>query len=226
MPVMRGNQRGRRKALELGIDLGKEVLLARSTLGIPRERAARIAGVSPATFASVEAGEGAVRLDTLACVCDAVGLKLRVKAFPSAPPSLRDTGQLELVTVVTGRAHASWRPAMELVVDAKNGRAADLVLFGADEIQHHEYERSMHDWQGQVRSGRLKQELLAAKHQRPVRFVLVVEDSKRNRAVLAPHMAAIRRELPAGSREIWHSIESGEPLGRDGQLWIRRPPRP
>ena len=222
---MRGNRRGRRRAIELGNELGKNVLVARATLGITREQAAIIAGVSPATFASVEAGTATVQLDTLASVCDAVGLRLWTKAYPAAPPSLRDTGQLELVTVVTGQAHPAWRPAMELVTDAKNGRAADLVLFGPEEIQHHEFERNLLDWQAQLRSGRVKQELLASMHQRPVRFVLAIEDKKRHRSVLEPHMAAVRRELPAGSREIWHSIRTGEPLGRDGLLWVRRPRR-
>ena len=222
---MRGTPRGRRRAVEIANEIGKDVLLARATLGIPRESAAKIAGVSPMTFAAVEEGSDTVRMDTLASVCDAVGLRLWAKAYPAALPSLRDTGQLELVTVVTQQAHSAWRPATEFVIDAKNGRAADLVLFGPEEIQHHEYERNLLDWQGQLRSGRVKQELLAAMHQRPVRFVMAIEDKSSNRRILEPHMAVVRRELPAGSREIWHSIRSGEPLGRDGLLWVRRPPR-
>jgi DNA-binding XRE family transcriptional regulator len=223
---VRGNPRGRRRAAEIATEVGKDVLLARATLGITRENAAAIAGVSPMTFAAVEEGSDAVRVDTLTSVCDAVGLRLWAKAYPSTPPTLRDTGQLELVTVVTAQAHSAWRPAMELVLDAKSGRAADLVLFGPDEIQHHEYERNLLDWQGQLRAGRVKQELLASMHQRPVRLVMVVEDTYRNRRVLEPHIAVVRRELLAGPREVWRSIRTGEPLGRDGLLWVRRPRRP
>ena len=177
------------------------------------------------TFAAVEEGSDAVRLDTLTSVCSAVGLRLWAKAYPSMPPSLRDTGQLDLVTVVTEQAHSSWRSAMEFVIDAKNGRAADLVLFGPHAIQHHEYERNLLDCQAQLRAARVKQELLASMHQRPVRFVMVIEDTYRNRRILEPHMAAVRRELPAGSREVLRSIRTGEPLGRDGLLWVRRPRR-
>lgn len=204
-------------------DIGKEALLARSTLGLSRAQAARLAGTSSSTFATIEAGKASVQLDTLASVCESVGLRLWAKAYPARGPSLRDTGQLELVTAVASRAHTAWRPAMELVVDPKSGRAADLVLYGPEEIQHLEFERNLVDWQSQFRAGRIKQELLIAMHQRPVRFVMVIEDTRHNRGVLERHLASIRAELPAGSREIWKSIRTGETLGRDGLLWLRRP---
>ena len=215
--------RRRGRAGELMAELAKEIRLARATLGMSRREVARLAGISSSTLASIEAGKASVQVDTLASVCGAVGLRLWAKAYPDKAPSLRDTGQLELVMTVTGQAHTAWRPAMEHVVDAKSGRAADLVLFGPEEIQHQEFERMLLDWQGQLRSGRVKQELLAERHQRPVRFVMVIEDTRHNRAILEPHMSSIRAELPAGSREIWRSIRTGVPLGRDGLLWLRRP---
>lgn len=192
--------RRRQRASELMREIGKEVLLARSTLGLSRNATARLAGIASSTLASIEAGKGSVQFDTVASVCEGIGLRLWAKAYPAKPPSLRDTGQLELVTSVTKQAHSAWRPAMELVVDPKSGRAADLVLFGPDEIQHQEFERNLLDWQAQYRSGRVKQELLTGMHQRPVRFVLAIEDTHRNREILKPHMASIRAELPASSR--------------------------
>jgi hypothetical protein len=51
---------------------------------------------------------------------------------------------------------------------------------------------------------------------------MVVEDTERNRAAVAPHLAFIRTALPARSREILKSLRTGEPLGRDGLLWLRR----
>lgn len=215
--------RRRGRANELMAELAKEVRLARATLGMSRRQVARLAGISSSTLASVEAGKASVQVDTVASVCAAVGLRLWARAYPAKAPSLRDTGQLELVMAVTGQAHTAWRSAMEHVVDAKSGRAADLILFGPEEIQHQEFERVLVDWQGQLRSGRVKQELFAEMHQRPVRFVLVVEDTRHNRAILEPHMGSIRAELPAGSREIWRSVRTGVPLGRDGLLWLRRP---
>ena len=107
-----------------------------------------------------------------------------------------------------------------------DGLVVDLVLFGPTEIWATEIERLLGDFQGQHRRADAKREALAAQHRRPVRLVMAVEDTRRNRAALDPHIAFIRASLPAGSREILGALRSGRPLGRDGLLWLRRaPPR-
>ena len=50
---------------------------------------------------------------------------------------------------------------------------------------------------------------------------MVVEDTERNRAVAREHAAVIGAMLPAGSREVMRALRTGEPLGRDGILWVR-----
>jgi len=89
------------------------------------------------------------------------------------------------------------------------------------EIIHAEIERFLADWQAQFRSASAKRDDLATRHDRPVRLVLVVEDTRRNRQAVRQHEAIIRDALPAGSREIMRAIRTGLPLGRDGLLWIR-----
>jgi hypothetical protein len=54
-----------------------------------------------------------------------------------------------------------------------------------------------------------------------VRLVLVIEDTRRNRELVAPHAELIRTALPATPGEILRSIRQGTPLGRDGLLWVR-----
>lgn len=103
----------------------------------------------------------------------------------------------------------------------ERGRSADQVFFGPTEITHSEIERKLADWQGQVRRAIAKRDELAALHQRPVRLVMVVEDTERNRAVAREHAALIGSMLPAGSREVMRSLRTGEPLGMDGILWVR-----
>jgi hypothetical protein len=73
----------------------------------------------------------------------------------------------------------------------------------------------------QYRAADAKRIELAAAHQRPVRLVLVVEDTHHNRAVAREHQAMIRSMLPAGSREIMQALRTGADLGRDGLLWVR-----
>lgn len=162
------------------------------------------------------------RLDTLVAACGAVELSLSVKAYPGRTIGLRDSGQLALVQLILSRAHSTWRSAMELVTDVRHGRAADLVLFGPDEILHVEVERRIIDWQAQSRAARVKQAALAEQHQRPVRLVLAIEDVQRNRAILGPQLVLIRSEFPAGSRDVWAAVQSGGTLGRDAILWLRR----
>ncbi len=181
---------------------------------------ARLAGVALGTQRRLEAGDAAVQLDTVCRIASALGLKVWARAYPQAAPSLRDTGQLWIAEQLRRTAHSSLSIAFE--VGLGNLRAADVVISGPDEILHIEIERFLADFQAQIRAARDKRDLLAAKHQRPVRLVIVVEDSRHNRTAWRAHAGVIQTTLPAASREVLRAIRGGSPLGRDGWLWIRR----
>jgi hypothetical protein len=166
-------------------------------------------------------GDGGVHVDTLCAVTGAVGLHLGAKTYPGTRLSLRDTGQLSIAEYLVGQAHPSLRPALEVPVGDPFGRAADLVFFGPEEILHYEIERGLPDYQASYRSANVKRAALQERHSRAVRLVIVVEDTKRNRALLAPHAVLIRTGLPATSSEILRAIRRGTPLGKDGLLWLR-----
>lgn len=199
--------------------IGDEVLLARANLGLSRRHASRLARVSPQTQERVERGDPSVALDTACRVAAALGLKLWAKAFPARSPSLRDTGQLRIAEYLRVLAHASYRVTIELGLG--NGRSADEVFFGVDEIIDTEIERHLADWQRQYRTAADKRDELAAAHQRAVRLVIAIEDTEHNRAVARGHESLIRAMLPAGSREVMRALRTGRPLGRDGLLWVR-----
>ena len=185
------------------------------------QMAADRAGVSWSTQARVELGDPGVSVDTLCAVTDAVGLDLVLKAYEGRRPTLRDTGQLALAEQLCRRVHPSVRATIELLV-GQHGEAIDVALFGADEIIAVEIERLIVDLQDQYRRGDRKRQALAAMHQRPVRLVMVIEDTTRNRAAFERHSNFIRSVLRAGSREIFAALATGRPLGRDGLLWLRR----
>lgn len=187
-----------------------------------RQLAAR-AGVSPSTEARVELGDPSVGLDTLCAVTEAAGLDLVLRTYEGRRPTLRDTGQLALAEHLCARVHPSMRPTIELLV-GQHGEAIDIALFGAEEIVAVEVERLIVDLQDQYRRGDRKRQALGAMHQRPVRLVLVLEDTRRNRAAFERHARLIRSVLPAGSREVLRALAAGRPLGRDGVLWLRRRP--
>ena len=214
--------RARRQAESIGTELRG----ARATQGLSRLQASRSAGVSPDTVRRVEQGDPGVQLDTLCAVGAAVAIDVVVRGYPGRSPTLRDSGQLEMARLLSSIADSSWRPELEVPAGV-HGEAADLGFFGPHEIIDCEIDRLILDLQAQHRRNSAKRDYLNKHHQRPVRLVMVVEDTARNRAVLAPHLLFIRDVLPAGSREVLSSIRSGEPLGRDGLLWLRRrqPPR-
>lgn len=206
-------------AAELARNVGREVLLARANLALSRRAAARLAGVSPTTQRQVEEGKPSVRLDTLCTVGSAVGLKVWGKAFPVRSPSLRDAGQLKIADHLRSIAHPTYRVALEIALG--NLRSIDMVFYGALEIIATEIERQLADLQAQYRAAATKRDELAALHQRPVRLVLAVEDTRHNRAALREHAALVATILPAGTREIVHALRTGRPLARDGLLWVR-----
>lgn len=209
------------RAREQSAKVGGEVKLARVTSGMTRQHVANRAGVSWATEVRVELGDPHLGLETMCAVADAVGLDLVLRVYPGNQPGLRDTGQLMLAEQLVVQAHAAWQPQIELPIGT-HGESIDVALFGAEEIIDAEIERMAADYQNQFRRADRKRAMLAAQHRRPVQLVLVVEDTRRNRAALAPHLALIKTALPAGSREVLGSLRSGQPLGRDGLLWLRR----
>ena len=206
-------------ARDLSQGFGREVLLARTNLALTRRAASRRASVSPTTQRRVEDGDPSVEMSTLCRVASAVGLRVWGKAFPAGTPSLRDTGQLRFAEQVRSIAHVAYRIAVEHAMG--NGRAIDMALFGPVEIIAMEIERLIADFQAQYRAASAKRDELAVAHQRPVRLVMALEDTRRNRAAMREHEALIRSVLPADSREVLRAIRTGDPLGRDGLLLIR-----
>lgn len=213
--------KARRQADMLAVRIGADIETARVGLAASIEAVARRASVSSSTVVRVINGDGGVHLDTLCAVATAVGLRISVKAFPAESPSLRDTGQLTIAQYLIAQAHSSLRAALEVPVGEPFGRAIDLVFYSATEIKINEIERRLSDLQAPKRAAMLKRDALQARHDRPVRLVLVVEDTRRNRALVEPHAALVRADLPATSAEILRALRTGTDLGRDGLLWVR-----
>jgi len=221
---MRRSTTSRRRAAEQSAKIGSEVKLARVTLAMTGRQVADRAGVSSSTEARAELGDPNLTVGTMCAVAEAVGLDIVIRAYNGRAPSLRDSGQLASANQLQSWAHSSWQPDVELLI-GPHGESIDVAFFGPSEIWALEIERMATDFQAQYRRADRKREALAALHQRPVRLVLAIEDTRRNRAALEPHLAFIRSIMPAGTREVLGCLRAGQPLGRDGLIWIRRPPR-
>lgn len=218
---MRNGRGGAGRARDQAARLGTEVRVARATLRLSRDVAARRAGVSRSTFERVEAGAPATGIDILAAVTNAVRLDLVLRTYPQRGAALRDSGQMEIASWLADAASPAWRAELE-VSAGDHGEAFDVVFWGTDEIIAVEIERRMVDYQAQYRSATRKRDWLGQHHGRRVRLVFAVEDTRRNRATMAPHYQLVDTVLPAGSRAVMRAIKAGAPLGSDGIVWVRR----
>lgn len=214
-------RRGRQRAQDQARLIGREVATARRANGLSTRTAAARAGVSRSTWVRAEAGSPRTAIATLCAVTDAVGLDLVLRAYPGTRLTLRDRGQLSIAQHLAGLAHLGWTIKLEERA-GDHGQAVDLVILGASEIVAVEIIRHMNDFQAQYRSAVLKRDWLGHLDRRPVRLVMAVEDLRSNRAALAPFAAIIGGSLPAGSRRVLDSLKSGQPIGTDGLLWVRR----
>ena len=218
---MRRPTSSHRRATQQAARAADEIGLARRTRALSQRAVARRAGVSWSTVDRIERGDPSVGLDTLCAVGEAAGVDIVIRAYPSPAPSLRDTGQLEIAEIMRSQAHAIWHAATEVTAGAR-GEAIDLVFFGPNEILDTEIERMATDFEGQYRRANQKRETLSDQHRRPVRLIMAIEDTLRNRTAVEPHLPFVTSVLPAGSREILAALRNGHALGRDGLLWVRR----
>ena len=85
-----------------------------------------------------------------------------------------------------------------------------------------EIERWLRDIQAKLRAAQLKREALAEHLERRVDLIVAAPDTRAARLALAPHASLIRAALPVTSRRAWAAIRSGEPIGGDALLWVRR----
>lgn len=195
------------------------------TAGLTQAQVAQLAGLSQTEVGRAERGVGDHSLDARCRLAAACGHELGWRLYPAATVRLRDSGQLSLAQAITGAAHASWAPRLEVPVAPGDARAADLLLDGTDEIIHVEIERSLVDVQAQLRSAQLKRRAITEREERPVRLIIAVPDTRAARARLAPFRELISRTLPMTSAQVWRALRAGQPLGGDGILFVRAPRR-
>lgn len=212
---------GRERARYLARRFGAELRVARVTRGMTQEQLASRAGVSQQEVSLAECGRHSVSLDVSCRLAAACGHELGLKLYPIGSVSLRDSGQLAIAQKIAAAVHPSWKAEVERPVAHGDPRAADLVFSSRVETWHVEIERSLVDVQAQIRSAQLKREVLAARDPRPTRLVIAVPDTRKSREVIASLDVILRRAFPVPSREIWHALRAGNPIGGDGILFVR-----
>jgi hypothetical protein len=133
-----------------------------------------------------------------------VGLHVVIRAYAAGSP-LRDAGQLRLLArarLAIGELW-SWRTEVPVSRDPLDRRAFDAVLTGAAGHIGLEAIVRLTDAQAQVRAVTLKQEAAGLE-----RVVVVLAQTRHNRAALADAAPTLRVAFPTQSREVFRALRS------------------
>jgi transcriptional regulator with XRE-family HTH domain len=213
---------GRHRARELGQRYGRELRAMRVASGLSQRELARRAGISQGLLSRIERGLSIPSLDVAARLAAAMGGRLGFALYPGDGIGLRDSGQLQIAELIRAAVNPRSRVRLETPINpTRDRRAADMTVDLNAEVAMFEIERGLFDFQAQLRSGQLKRDALAARLGRPVRLVLVIADTHRNRRIVAQHAEIVRTALPLSSRQVWAALRAGAALGDDGLLWVR-----
>jgi len=214
------------RAEELAARIARELTSARALAGRTQREVARDARVSQSFVSQVERGHKLPTVRVMHRLASAVGHDLSIRFYPAGGIRLRDSGQMQLAEAIRAALHPTWRVRLEVPVGPPpDRRAADMVLEAPAGVLQIEIERSLTDFQAQVRAAQLKRAALAERLGRPVRLVIALPDTRRNKALVADHRLVARTTLPESSRRVWAALRSGAGMGGDGLLWVqdRRP---
>ena len=143
----------------------------------------------------------------LACWGAMVGLDVPIRAFPSGSP-LRDAGQLRLIArarAEIGEQAWTWRTEVPVGNDPRDRRAFDVVLSGKAGRIGLEAITRLTDAQAQVRAAILKQEAAGLE-----RLVLVLAQTRHNRAAVRDAAPTILGPFPAAPRVVMRALRDGE----------------
>ncbi len=199
--VVRADIEGRRVAA----GLVAEVRLARLERGLSLRAVGRSVGLSASQVSRIERGDGrSLTFPAAVALLAAVGLRLHVRAYPSAA-AIRDAGQLALLARLKSRVSPtlSWRTEVPLAI-AGDLRAWDATIAGTDWAVAVEAETRVRDVQALLRRLGLKQRDAGLES-----VVLLVAESGHNRAVIRDNRALLSASFPTSPRDALRRLALG-----------------
>ena len=181
----------------------RDISQGRRSAGLSQRELGRACGLTRSQIARMEAGSRHGTIRELACVGAAVGLDVRLRAYPAGDP-IRDAGQVRLLERLRTRLHPTLRWSTEVPLPIEGDlRAWDAVIRGTDWRLPVEAETALDDLQATERRVALKRRDGEADH-----VILLVADTRRNRRALAAAPGAFP-DLPLRTREILAALGTG-----------------
>jgi len=208
----RGSSRGR----QLVAEIGRELRMARVGHGLSQEAVARAVGVSDSRISLIERGRVlSVSIMTIARLGAAVGLDFSGRLFPSGHP-IRDAAHLALLA----KLHAYVSDALRWATEVPLRRLGDqrawdaLILGGAFSIGV-ECETRLRDVQALMRRIALKK-----RDGEVTRLILLLADTRWNRAVVRAHPAEFSGDWTISSGDALEALRAGRDPGGDAIVWL------
>ena len=211
--------RGRRLAMADIAKTGREIRVARETIGKSLESVGRSSGISPSQVGRVERGSlRTVSVDQLARVGASVGLDIRVRAYPGPDPVL-EAGQVALLGRLRERLHPDLgfrtevplpipgdQRAWDGFIDRLTGVASNLPV---------EADTRLIDGQGQLRRVLLKLRDSGLEY-----VLLILADTRTNREALAATASTFAVDFPVSPRRALTALGAGEHPGGSALLLL------
>lgn len=205
-----------RHATRLRREIGEELRDARIAAGLSQVAVARALGCAPSTISRVERGEWPkVSIVTIVRYAVIVGHVVRVAMYPIGAP-IRDAGQVRLLNRLKQHLPSPpWDWALEGPVRTDDLRAFDAIAANGSARIGFDAWTHIRDLQAQVRASMRK-----AADSGVDRLVLVLADTRHNRAAVAEAGNALREAFPATTRQVLAALRAGKLPSANGIVFL------
>ena len=204
--------RGHRLAASDLARAGHEIRVARQAIGKSLESVGRSSGISPSQVGRIERGSlRTASVDQLARVGAAVGLDIRVRAYPGPDPVL-EAGHVALLGRLRPRLHPNLGFRTEVILPIPGDQRAwdgfiDRLTGVANQLPV-EAETRLIDGQGQLRRVMVKLRDSGLDH-----VLLLLADTRLNREAFAATAATFAVDFPVSPRRALAALAAGEHPG-------------
>ena len=202
----RAVDRARRRANQQLATLAQELRDARIGLGRTQADVARAAGISSSELSRIELGRyAALQFETVAVVGAAIGLDVVLRTYPG-DHIIRDEPQVRLLRALRERLGDRWTWRYEVPVAPGDQRTWDSVgrcaTTGASIAV--DAETRIQEVQGPLRRITHKRDAAGCP-----RTVVLVADTRNNRAAVRAGADELAAEFPVGTRAALRALEAG-----------------